>query len=231
MLEVELNIALINLLKKRRVQLEELAEASKLNVEILLELLEGLPLKLERGTVVVEDAALFLLSCWKRGIDPIRLALEAGWRDFEELCARILEEASYTTLRNLRFKRKGRSYEVDVVAFKKPRVLAVDCKKWRRFRSSLLKRAAESQKSRAEELADALRASHSLVGYVKGWNELRVYPVVVTLHEGRLKVHEGVPVVPLLKLAGFLRELEAYEDEVYVARRRIALDYYRGHSR
>jgi len=218
-LEEGLYLALLRLVRDGRAKLEELEEASGLPAGALAELLEGMPLKLEGGEVVVEDVALLLMECWRRGVDPVRLALGAGWRDFEKLCAKVLEEAGYDVAANLRFRWRGRRYEVDVAAFKRPRVLAVDCKRWSRLRASLLKRAAEMQRMRADALASALRSTHSLAGRVAGWREVRVYPVIVSIHEGSLKVYEGVPLVPMLKLPGFLRELESYEDELYAAMR------------
>lgn len=219
MLEEGLYLALLKLVREGQAGLGELEEISSLGGDVLVKLLEGLPLRVEEGVVVVEDVAALLVECWRRGMDPVRLALGAGWRDFERLCARVLEEAGYEAVTNLRFKWRGRRYEIDVAAFRRPRVLAVDCKRWSRLRASSLKRAAEAQKARADALAGALRSTHSLAGRVAGWGEVRVYPVVVSIHEGGLRVYEGVPLVPMLKLPGFLREFEAYEEELYVATR------------
>ena len=82
------------------------------------------------------------------------------------------------------------------------------------MRSSSLKSAAVMQKERGRALASAL--SQSLRAEVRGWTEAKVVPLVVNLHEGQLKVYEGVPVVPLSKLVSFLNEFELYEDELFV---------------
>lgn len=207
------------LIRRGRVGASELEEL-KLSPEGALELLEGLPVALHDGELVAEDRVSLLLSSWRRGFNPLNLALKVGWRDFEQLCARIVEESGYVVFTNLRFRGGRRVYEVDVVGLKRPRILLLDCKRWHRFRGGRVRRAAQMQLERCRALADILPIEQRLSPLLlkEGWDEARVIPVVISLHEGPFRVHESIPIVPLRLLCPFLYELESYEDEVSVIR-------------
>ncbi|MCC6049321.1 MAG: restriction endonuclease [Thermofilum sp.] len=213
-MEERVRIALARLLRDGSASLEELASEARTTPEHVVRLLEGFPVRVEGGRVLVESKADLLLEAWRRGVDPVEMALKSGWRDFERVCGGVFERCGYRVLLNVRVRSQGRLFELDVVAVRKPWVLAVDCKRWSRLRSSSLKSAAVMQKERGRALASAL--SQSLRAEVRGWTEAKVVPLVVNLHEGQLKIYEGVPVVPLSKLVSFLNEFELYEDELFV---------------
>lgn len=204
------------LLSEGRLSLSDLAREVMLPPESLRSLLEGLPVRVEGESVVVEDRLRLLLEAWARGFDPIELALKAGWRDFERLCADLFNKFGYKTLVNFRLKHQGRYFEVDVLALREPWILAADCKRWRRLRSSSLRRAALLQKKRCIALANAIPFNRELSAEVRGWRRARVVPFIVNLHESDSAIHEGVPVVPLNKLASFLNDFELYSDELFV---------------
>lgn len=208
----------LQLLRKPRASLEELRTELKMADELMLEFLSGLPVSIEGGEVVVADAAGLLLSFWEKGLDPVELALKAGWKDFEKLCSRILEKFGFETLTNVRFKVSERVRELDVLALREPWLLAVDCKRWTRRRESHLRAAARLQKARCDALAREIVRVDALAGRVARWREINVVPVVVSVHETLMKVFEGVPIVPLRKLPSFLEEFEAFVDEIFVVR-------------
>lgn len=205
------------LVRAGRLPLTTVFESYGVDRETLEELSKVAMLSVTEGEVAVTDKALFILGLWRSGVvGPTELLLEAGWHEFERLCAYALNEAGYQTILNLKFRWRGRRYELDVVGLNRPRALVIDCKDWRRFNAYMLKRAAESQVLRAQAFASALRSSNLLAGYVQGWGSVLVYPVVVGLFEGRLTMHGGVPIVPLPKLRGFLASFEEFGDELHV---------------
>lgn len=206
------------LLRKRRVTLGELERLLKISSEMLDDVLSGLPVSLEGDEVVVVDAADLLLAFWKKGLDPVELALKAGWRDFERLCAKILDACGFETLLNVRLKAFGRIRELDVVALREPWLLAVDCKRWARRRESNLRVAARNHRSRCELLSREGAKMALLAAKVAKWREVRVIPVIVGVHEAIMRVFEGVPIVPLRKLPSFLNEFVSFEDELYVVK-------------
>ena len=211
-----LRVVVARLLREGRASLEDLASEIKASPELVASMLEGFPVKIESGSVLVESKANLLLEAWKRGFDPVELALKAGWKDFEQLCAEVFERCGYRALLNVRVKFRGRSFELDVVAMRRPWVLAVDCKRWCRLRSSHLKSAASMQRERCGALASALSSAQNLRAEVGGWSVAKVVPLVVNLYEGVVKVHDGVAIVPLNKLVTFLNEFESYIDDLLV---------------
>ncbi|MEM1508930.1 MAG: restriction endonuclease [Thermofilaceae archaeon] len=208
-------LMLTEILKRKTVHLAYLEGCTGLTRDLLVDLLNGFPVRFNEDQVVVVDAADLLLACWKRGFDPVRLALKAEWKDFEILCAKALAEYGFRALTHVRLKREKRIFEIDVVAFNYPRILAVECKRWTRLRLGGLKTAARQQKLKCEILAKRLTSIHSLRGFTEGWDKAKIIPALVNLHEGDVKIFEGVALVPLYKLKCFLNELPSYEEELF----------------
>ncbi|MCX8180665.1 MAG: NERD domain-containing protein [Thermofilaceae archaeon] len=202
------------LLAQGNVDLDALQLESKIKLNLLLEIMCNLPLEVKDGKVVVVDKAELILKSWEMGFNILELAFRSGWKDFEKLCARILERNGYRTLTNFRFKNHDARYEVDVLAFSKPRVLIIDCKRWTRLRGGGIRKAALLQRERGVALSGALWTLRLLQSEVKGWSEARIIPVLVNIHESPFKLHEGVPIVPINKLSEFLNELDAYEEDI-----------------
>ena len=161
------------------------------------------------GACVTSRAELAAFSI-RLGADPARLSRLLSWRDFEALAASALEEAGFEVSRNLRLPGRG-GMEVDVVGYRGPYAVAVDCKRWsyRVSSPSRVAEAARAQRARAERLASV-------------WGSLGLPPVrylvpaLLVLREDLPRIVEGVAVVPAVSLKGFIRELEAVADEVGV---------------
>lgn len=202
------------LLRRTSVKLDEAGRELKLPAEVVVRIIEDLPVVVESGVLAPIDSAELILRCWEKGIDPVDLALKAGWKDFEKLCSKILERCDFRTLTSVRFKALGAVRELDVVALREPRILAVDCKRWLRRRESSLRAAARSHKARCEAFANSLTSLRELAAEVSKWRGARVIPVIVDIHETSVKIFEGVPIVPIRKLASFVYDLVAFEDEV-----------------
>ncbi len=134
--------------------------------------------------------------------DLERVSIEVVWQNFEKLTAFIFEENDFLVKTNTvkTLKRTRRQY--DVIARTNDRTFLVECKKWagNRSRLSALKRAIEQHKERCD-FYQALTGEDAT-------------PIIVTLIEEEIKSYEGVPIVPILKLDSFIRELdrEVYED-------------------
>jgi len=62
------------------------------------------------------------------GADLETVSSHLQWKEFENMAAFALERNGYGVVRNLRFKHAGRRWEIDVVGFRRPMVLCVDCK-------------------------------------------------------------------------------------------------------
>ena len=85
-----------------------------------------------------------------------------------------------------------------MIARKGNQTFLAECKKWagNRYRLSALKKAVEQHKERT-------------AFYAAVTNEDAV-PLLVTLIEEEIRFYEGVPIVPVQKLNGFVNELDGY---------------------
>lgn len=137
------------------------------------------------------------------------------WKDFEGFVASILTANSYQCVES--FRRRGNSLmhgmEIDVIGVRGNTIIAIDAKMWaiRSGKASDLKKAAEKQKKRTQELSEELdRLSKKMSKLAK--REYRLFPVLVTWLVEEVELHEGVPVVPIFKLNSFVLDLDQYED-------------------
>lgn len=121
---------------------------------------------------------------------------DAIWQNFEKLVAFIFEENDYEVQINKvkSFSKKRRQY--DVIARKNNQVLLVECKKWsgNRYRLSALKAAIKKHKER--------------VNFYESATKEHAIPIIATFIEEDIKLYEGVPIVPILKLNSFIGELD-----------------------
>lgn len=137
-----------------------------------------------------------------RSVDDLEMVSETVvWQNFERLAAFIFEKNDFTVTVNTvkTWNKKRRQY--DVICIKSERTFLVECKKWAgsRYRLSALKKAIEQHKERT-------------MFYENVTNEDAI-PVVVTLVEEEIHMYAGVPIVPILMLDSFIRELDIHARE------------------
>jgi hypothetical protein len=125
---------------------------------------------------------------------------ESVWQNFERLTGFIFEKNDFRVQVNIvkTLQKKRRQY--DVIAWKGNRTFLVECKKWAgsRYRLSALKRAIVQHKERTA-FYERITSGDAI-------------PVIVTLIEEEILVHEGVPIVPVHKLNAFIGELDRHAD-------------------
>jgi hypothetical protein len=128
------------------------------------------------------------------------VSVESVWQNFERLTAFIFEKNDFAVSVNTVKTRNKKRRQYDVIARKNNRTFLVECKKWagNRYRLSGLKRAVSQHKERTEF-------------YTSITNENTI-PVVVTLIEEKIRVYEGVPMVPVQTLNTFIGELDHHAD-------------------
>jgi Holliday junction resolvase-like predicted endonuclease len=150
----------------------------------------------------------------KSGSDPERVCKYLGWQEFEEASAQILEETGYRVFRRFRFKGSGRRWEIDLIGVKRPLILCFDCKHWKGGgQRSAMAKAAEAQAKRVEALAKLAREKDDTLG-LRGWSRASFLPAMISLLDVPLRIHEGVPTVPIFQLDNFLYELPAAQDSL-----------------
>lgn len=160
------------------------------------------------------DLAMLLA---KQGVELAAVVKLMTWKDFEGLVSNILTANSFSCTES--FRRRGTSdvkgMEIDVIGIRGRTALSVDAKMWsvRGGKASALRTAAEKQKERTNRLTTQLeRLSKKIHLITKG--QYRIFPIIVTWLVEEVEMHEGVPVVPVFKLNGFIQDFEMYEDRI-----------------
>jgi Holliday junction resolvase-like predicted endonuclease len=216
-------ILLISLLKSTReglVSKEIVKKDAKLlseNVEDLLRKLQNDGLVYLRKDIVEADSMQRLklaVRAISLGADIENVSSFLQWKEFENIAAVAFERNGYTVTKNLRFKHVRQRWEIDILGFKEPIVLCVDCKHWHRGMSpSSIKKIVEDQVKRTSALAESL-PNPTIRFEFASWNFAKFVPAVLSLVTGRFKFYENVPIVSVIQLQDFLSELPAYVDSL-----------------
>jgi Holliday junction resolvase len=197
---------------------EELAEASFLTSREAISILEefagrGLIDKVGGGFRIspLQRAKLALESV-RLGVPPDKACKSLSWSEFERAVRQALELNGYEAVSHLKIKVEGKLSEIDIFAIRGKTALLVDCKHWRKPLSSLeIKKIVEIQNRRLKALKnignlEILRVKMKR----KVHGKFYAIPVVITLFEASQKIRNGIPIVPVSKLANFLDEAPAY---------------------
>jgi hypothetical protein len=130
---------------------------------------------------------------------------QIGWRDFEDLVGELLVAEGYTVKMNVRLKKPPA--QIDIFAYCGNTGLAIDCKHWKRtMGAASMRLVVARQRLRAERLVGEGSKDPPLLQ--------RFYPVIATLYEEDVHLIDGVPIVPIVKLANFLRGFEGYTENL-----------------
>jgi len=179
--------------------------------EFLARLVEEDLIEVVEGAVKASAEQRLRLSAMavKEGVDLEHAYRHLGWGEFEDATVFALEANHFSTRKHFRFKTSAR-FEIDVLGFREPLVLSIDCKHWRRswVRAAFAK-AAEKQVSRSSEFAKILpdlKRSFRICS----WKRAMVMPIVLTLSDTPLRVYEQVPIVAIFRFQDFLHDLPSY---------------------
>lgn len=129
---------------------------------------------------------------------------QSNWQEFEIFCESVLQEHDWKTKRNFRFKTERR-YEIDVLATKGNKILAIDCKHWgiRKGKKHQLVYAIEKQKKRIEEFK-------KINFFMEMKTKHKIHPLIITWFEEEIIHEKDTFVVPASKLNTFLLEIDRY---------------------
>ena len=151
------------------------------------------------GPPVPERRVVNALVAMKLGLAPGTVARHLDWRDFERFCALCFRSRGYEVIENLTLK-KPRA-QIDLVAIGPSYAVCVDCKRWKKGHSpSLLRRLAADQKRRSRLYRKALG------------NQKPILSAILSLSAPAGDFVEGVAIIPIGALSGFLDSVEAYLD-------------------
>jgi hypothetical protein len=136
----------------------------------------------------------------KTASDLEKISPAVKWQYFEKLVEFIFAENGFATKQCVIIKDGPVKRQFDVVATRYGKTFLIECKKWksRREYNSAIKTAVKKHMERCTLYED-----------VRGPG----MPVIVTLVEGEIEEHDGVPIVPIAKLNWFINNYE-YKDDV-----------------
>jgi Holliday junction resolvase-like predicted endonuclease len=144
------------------------------------------------------------------GADIERVCKVLEWIEFENFASTAFETNNFTVKRRFRFRKSGRRWEIDVLAYSEPYIVCVDCKRWRRgWGKSAITKMVEAQTLRTRALVEALPSLQKRV-LLDGWTHAILFPAILSLFPGPAKFFQNVPVVPILQLQNFLDELPGH---------------------
>ena len=149
-----------------------------------------------------------------QGTDVESVCKVLEWKEFENFTAQVLEKNNFGVKRNFRFKAAQRRWEIDVVAYKEPIILCIDCKRWLRgWSNSAIKRVAAEQAKRTQVFASSLHLMQQKLDIVN-WAKATIFPAILSLFPGPVKFYNDVPVVPILQIQNFVDNFLGYQTEL-----------------
>ena len=147
------------------------------------------------------------ISALKLGVDFERVCNSLSWAEFEIVTSQAFEANGYQVVRNFHFRNAAKRWEIDVVSAKKPAILCVDCKHWKRgWRSAATAKAVNAQIERTSALANVL-PKYAEALKIRDWRTVKLAPLILSLVQGPHKFYDGVPIVPILQLQNFINEV------------------------
>jgi hypothetical protein len=148
----------------------------------------------------------------RAGADLERVSQALGWLEFEEMSAYTFEANDYNVKKRFRFNAKGRRWEIDVLATKKPLIVCAECKHWANGLGNMTARKiVETHLEKVQVLSEN---PEILVdkGLLKGWNHATFVPMALSLQPARNKIYRRIPVVSVFELPSFLSEFQGQMD-------------------
>jgi Holliday junction resolvase-like predicted endonuclease len=120
------------------------------------------------------------------------------WQDFEEFVQEIFNKHGYETQFRVVFRDEEGKSEIDVIAEKFGKIIAIDAKKYSEgwYRVSALKSQARKHFNRCRRFSRLKRSD--------------VIPVIVSFIDDSLFLHSGCIVIPIDRLNDFILNIDTY---------------------
>lgn len=129
--------------------------------------------------------------------DLEKISNEARWQYFEKLVAFIFEENGFDTKQNIIVKDKLQKRQFDVIAKRYGKTYLVECKKWK------------SRREKTAALKSAVKKHIERCGFYEELNgNGKITALIVTLLEEEMTEHEGVPIIPIMKLNAWINNVD-----------------------
>src|SRR5213594_2876250 len=193
----------------RGASIEEIVAHSKCSLSQARVVLADLSLQEEGGLIRIPTQDRLKLAIQIARSDILEGSKSLTWQEFEAFTERCLCEAGFSTRGNVTVEGRGRDWQIDVVGYRKPLLLAFDCKHWKASNYlSKFSRAAARQRQAVSYLAEVKDES---INPDPGPVAL---PVILTLHNPPQMIHEGSVLLAIDKLPDFLGNITPLSTEL-----------------
>jgi Holliday junction resolvase-like predicted endonuclease len=214
-IESKLILSVLKLTKKGAVQKDLVAKDTHSSTSVAEELLKTL---CQKGFIQLKGSILevepgqrlqLVIEAIKQGVDIEHASKFLEWKEFEKMAAEAFEINGYLVNRNFHFKGRGKRWEIDLLARKRPLIACIDCKHWQHgwSRASVIKTTG-AQVGRTKALTESLQDLTDKLE-LNDWTQATLIPVMLSLVPGPFKFHDNAPIVPILQLQSFISELPA----------------------
>ena len=199
---------------------DESVDVEKLrgSMRITSEALEGVLYELSESNMITVEGGRISLSLDQRlqlaskavevGADFESVSRSLGWKEFEEISAKVLEENLFRVLRRFRFTAEGRRWEIDLLAVKAPYLVCAECKHWGKGMGNQTARGiVKTHLEKTEVLSRFLESLNRRIG-IESWSRATLVPMVLTLSATPMEIYRRVPSVSVLALPSFIAEFD-----------------------
>jgi Holliday junction resolvase-like predicted endonuclease len=147
------------------------------------------------------------LLALRYGLDIEEVSQALDWREFEDIAVEVLTHYGFCNLKHYRFKSQDQRHEIDVLSFKNPLILAIECKHWKNsWQNAVMRRIVDKQIVRGTALSQSWQGTpkHPRPSIIPTQKRLTILPIILTLHLTPLKSYNEVPIIPIFYLQNFL---------------------------
>lgn len=148
------------------------------------------------------------------GADFEKISNSLGWKEFEELVARVFRENGYNTRSRYRFKAQGRRWEIDVLATSYPYIVCAECKHYTTgMGNGTARNIIETHIEKTEVMSKHIGELVKKIG-VQNWKDAILIPITLTLKPTKMNIYRRVPSVSVFMLPSFLSEFPGYMERM-----------------
>lgn len=148
------------------------------------------------------------------GADFEKISNSLGWKEFEELVARVFRENGYNTRSRYRFQAQGRRWEIDVLATSYPYIVCAECKHYTTgMGNGTARNIIETHIEKTEVMSRHIGELAKKIG-VQNWGDAILVPITLTLKPTKMSFYRRVPSVSVFMLPSFLSEFPGYMERM-----------------
>jgi hypothetical protein len=205
---------LLTLTNGDSVDVEKLRGSMRITTEAFYKVLN----QLSEANIIAVEANSISLSIDQRlqlamkavevGADFESVSRSLGWKEFEEISAKVLEENRFRVLRRFRFTAEGRRWEIDLLAVRAPYLICAECKHWGKgMGNQTAREIVETHLKKTGVLSQFLESLTGRIG-IENWSKATLVPLVLTLSATPMEIYRRVPSVSVLGLPSFISEFD-----------------------